>query len=202
MRIKKLASSLVIVSLLTPSFAPFSSFGFTVRPNPCPYQVEQLKITASSAEIPTPLIKPKKIIPLVCDRPFSFQNEIYSADSPQAQDASTLRYFVRDVPEADSILQNYQNNRIKSKISAYTGTVGLLLLIFSGPISQSFNVSNQNQLRSILVWSGLALSAGGFFYSFTLLKSNESLIPEAVNAYNKAHPDNGIELKFTTGWSF
>ena len=161
-----------------------------------------VKVTQSSAEIPDPMKKPPTITPLGCDRPFIYRGEVYSADSPQAQDGSTLKEFVKSVPEANAILEEYQSNRGKSRLSAYTGTVGLLLAVLAGPISKLFDDSNRTSVRSGLQVGGLAIAAGGFFYSFTLLRTNEYLLPKAVDAYNQAKPNDGIELKFTTGWSF
>jgi hypothetical protein len=162
----------------------------------------QIKMEKSSAQIPDPIKKPPNVIPLGCERPFIYKGETYSADSPQAQDASTLKEFVQTVPEANSILEDYQSNRSKSKLSAYTGTVGLLMAILAGPISKQFNSNSQASVRTALQVGGLAIAAGGFFYSFTLLRTNEYLLPKAVDAYNQAKPDDGIELRFTTGWTF
>ncbi|MBS1959782.1 MAG: hypothetical protein JST80_09945 [Bdellovibrionales bacterium] len=171
---------------------------------PCTQMPERTSVTTtkSSAEIPDPMKKPPSITPLGCDRPFVYKGEVYSADSPQAQDASTLREFVKSVPEADSILEDYQSNRTKSKISAYTGTVGILLALAAVPISRWIGGDSADSARTALQVGGLAIAAGGFFYSFTLLRTNEYLLPKAVDAYNAKKPNDGIELKFTTGWSF
>ena len=163
---------------------------------------ERVTIRSSSAEIPTPIQKPKTIIPLGCERPFIYRGEVYSADSPEAQDASTLREFVKSVPEAVEMLKEYQDNRSKSRLSAYTGTVGILLAVLAVPISKQFTGDTRNSVRSALQIGGIALAAGGFFYSFTLLRTNESLVPKAVDRYNQSKPEDPIELQFSTGWSF
>ncbi len=152
--------------------------------------------------IPAPLRKPKEITPLGCDRPFTIHGETYSADSPQAQDASTLKYFVQSVPDSASILDDYQAARTRSKISAFAGTFGLLMFLLSNPIAKQFNGPTQHSVRMTMRFGGLAVAAGGFFYSFTLLRTNENLIPQAVDTYNKSKPNNPIELQFTTGWKF
>lgn len=156
----------------------------------------------AGAQIPEPIQKPPTISPLECARPFVYRGETYSADSPQAQDASTLKEFVGTVPEAKSTIEEYQTNRTKSKLSAYTGTVGILLAILSGPISKQFNDASRDSVRTALQVGGLAIAAGGFFYSFTLLRTNEYLLPKAVDQYNQARPQDPIELRFTTGWTF
>jgi len=169
--------------------------------------LERITMTPSSAEMPTakipqPIKKPKTIIPLGCDRPFVYRGELYSADSPQAQDVATLRHFVSSVPEADSLLAEYQNNRKKSTLSAYTGTAGILLALLAVPIANQFHGNSHDAVRSALQIGGIALAAGGFFYSFTLLRTNEYLLPKAVDRYNDSKPDDPIELRFTTGWTF
>ena len=158
--------------------------------------------SSSSAEIPVPLRKPPSVIPLGCERPFLYQGELYSADPPQAQDASTLKYFVKDVPEANAYLTQYQANREKSRISAFTGVFGLVLLLTSGTLAKTISHDNPDSLHNVLRYSSEALLAGGFLYSFTLLRANEYLVPKAVDAYNHAKPSNPIELKFSTGWTF
>jgi len=164
--------------------------------------LERLTMSPASAEIPQPIKKPKTIIPLGCDRPFVYRGELYSADSPQAQDVATLRHFVSSVPEADSLLAEYQSNRKKSTLSAYTGTAGILLALLASPIANQFHGPSHDAVRSALQIGGIALAAGGFFYSFTLLRTNEYLLPKAVDRYNDSKPDDPIELRFTTGWTF
>jgi hypothetical protein len=161
-----------------------------------------VNLSPSSAEIPTPLRKPPPVIPLGCERPFLYQGELYSSDPPQAQDASTLKYFVKDVPEANAILEKYEVNREKSKISAYTGTFGLLLIALAGVISRKIRREDPDYWDAGLIHVGELAAAGGFIYSFTLLRTNEALLPKAVEAYNQAKPNNPIELKFSTGWTF
>ena len=152
--------------------------------------------------IPSPLRKPKDIVPIGCDRPFVIHGETYSTDSPQAQDAQTLRHFVKTVPEADSMLLKYQDNRKSSRSSAYIGTLGLVMLVFSNTIANQFDDASRDSVRNTLKIAGLSLGVGGFFFTFTYLNENEKFIPKAVEAYNQAKPNDPIELKFTTGWRF
>jgi hypothetical protein len=62
--------------------------------------------------------------------------------------------------------------------------------------------STAGSLKSVFQIGGLALTTGGFLYSFSLLRTNERLIPEAVDAWNRARPEDKIELKFEAGWRF
>jgi hypothetical protein len=191
--------TLVLILICIPSLVSAS------RPSPCPNPgVEELRVQmkSSSTEIPNPLRRPKAVRQIGCERPFVYRGDVYTVDSPQAQDASTLRSFVQSVPESDELLKSYQRRRDLSKLSAYTGTIGILALALAPRISKSVASDSQSSLKSILQISGLALTIGGFAYSFALLKTNETLIPQAVNAYNRAKPEDPIELKFEAGWSF
>lgn len=88
-------------------------------------------------------------------------------------------------------------------MSAYTGTVGIFMMILANSVLKRADPeSTAGSLKSVFQIGGLALTAGGFLYSFSLLRTNEALIPEAVNTYNRAKPDDKIELKFEAGWSF
>jgi hypothetical protein len=69
-------------------------------------------------------------------------------------------------------------------------------------LSKGAATPESQSLWSTFKYTGLALTAGGFIYSYSLLSSNERLIPQSVDAYNRAKPKDPIELKFETGWSF
>ncbi len=200
----KWVSLILVLLFATKSFAdPLVS----TSPRPCPDPtVDELRIHLhqdSAEPVQQPLIKPKPVVPIGCERPFIYRNEAYSTDSPQAQDAATLKYFVQSVPEAEKMLDTYQKNRERSKLSAYTGTFGLLLIVFAPLISRTlFSAGTRETAFTVFQLTGVGLAAGGFIYSFTLLRTNESLIPKAVDTFNAKNRDDPIELKFTTGWKF
>lgn len=156
-----------------------------------------------SAETPGRIPQPKIAQDVGCDRPFIHRGEVYPVDSPQAQDALTLRAHVSEVPEAKALLDTYQERRERSRISAYTGSVGIFMMILANSVMRRAKPdSTVGSLKSVFQVGGLALTAGGFLYSFSLLRTNERLIPEAVDVYNRARPDDKIELKFEAGWTF
>ena len=157
----------------------------------------------SIAEAPAGrLSQPKQAPSILCDRPFIYRGEVYSVDSPQAQDAATLKSFMKDVPEAEALLQTYQDRRERSRLSAYTGTLGLVMVLLANTVFKSSSNADRQSIHSAFQIGGLALTAGGFIYSYSLLRTNELLIPEAVDRYNRAKPADPIELKFQAGWSF
>jgi len=169
-------------------------------PNPT---VEELRIQMhrGATEFPAELKRPALAPSLGCDRPFIYRGEAYAVDPPQARDASMLRSFVREVPEADELLKSYQERRERSRLSAYTGSIGILMMIIANTFMKQLDPSKY-PVRTVFQTGGLALTAGGFIYSFSLLRANESLIPKSVDAWNAARPSDPIELKFQTGWSF
>jgi hypothetical protein len=169
-------------------------------PNPSVEDL-QVQLHRGSAEFLGELKRPKLAPTLGCDRPFIYRGEAYAVDSPQAQDASVLRNFVHEVPEADAYLKSYQDRRDRSRISAYTGTIGIFMMIIANTFMKHLDPS-QYPIRTVFQFGGVGLTAGGFIYSFSLLRTNESLIPKSVDAWNAAKPADPIELKFQTGWSF
>ncbi len=213
---KPVACLLLIVWATTAVAAPATSLSM---PTKCLNTEEPSRLSVhldqSSAAIPTPLLKPKPIIPLGCERPFLFKGELYPSDPPQLQDASNLRYFLRSVPEADEMMKKYQSNLTKTEITAYTGSFGLFLIIFSQLIARLINSrinahkdpkdrhDYTDQVKGKLQLAGLVLAVGGVAYGVATLRNNDHLIENAVSTYNQAKPKSeAIELEFSTGWFF
>ncbi len=161
-------------------------------------------VSADTSKISTPdqIRRPPVVNMLGCKRPFMYKGDVYSADTAQAQDAGTLKELMLDTPDALETLNDYNRNRKLSKISAYTGTFGLLTFALAGIVAAQFIQPDRDSIRSAMTIGGMAIAAGGFLYSFTLLRTNEYLIPKAVNQYNAKHPNEPIELRFEAGWSF
>lgn len=187
---KIFVNSLMVFSLLMPVSSSFSTELSAPPRGPC------------QTGIPSPLRKPKDIVPLGCERPFTIHGETYSADSPQAQDGSTLKYFVQNVPSSNAIMEEYQSNRNLSTTSAYIGTLGVVMFLLSNTIGNQFNAASKTSVANALRVGGVCIAAGGFFFTFAYLHNNEHLIPKAVEAYNTAKPNDPVELQFTTGWKF
>lgn len=211
---KCLGSLIFVLTIATKAWA--SGPVVSTPPSPCPQpksSVEQIKTQKSSAEKPrkssaqilTPLKRPDPIVPLGCERPFTYQGETYSVDSPQSQNAANLKYFTSSVPESNELLSKYQSNRKKTELNAYIGTAIFIMGVFALPIARRFERSsseNAEHLSEVLRYSAIVLGAADLTYTFSLLHDNETLIPKAVDSYNRAHPKDPIELRFSAGWSF
>ena len=116
--------------------------------------------------------------------------------------AQNLKYFTRDSQKAQDLLTQYQENRYQSRVSAYTGTAGILLAIIALPLGRWISPSNPTTIQSAALLLGTAIAIEGYSYSIMLLRENESLIPRATQEYNHDRPKDPVELQFSTGWSF
>lgn len=148
------------------------------------------------------LTRPKVIIPLGCARPFAYRAELYTVDSPQAEDAQNLKFFTRKSPEAQRLLNEYQTNRTRTSISGYAGTAGILLALFSSGLGRWIHPRDPGTIQKATALIGAAIAVEGISYSISMLRTNDQLITRAADAYNHDQPRDPVELQFTAGWSF
>lgn len=137
-----------------------------------------------------------------CERYFLFEGKAIECDSNLGRDAERLRSIVHDVPQAIHELDIYQENLRNVRVSGYLITSAVLLialgLIFSG--GKPFDPANGGITPGGAVFMGGAtLGVASALHGFTLVNSNETHIQRAVDYYNGAHPENRIELQFSTG---
>ncbi len=156
----------------------------------------------SVPEDPKQLSHPPKMNRFVCQRTFLHRGDIQNVDTPESRDAGGLLKVVKGVPEAESAIADYQRRRRHAGISAFTGTLGFGMFFLAGFLAGKISPSTQDQLRPKLKLAGAAIALGGFAYSFTLVRTNESRIENAVDAYNKANPQDLIELQVQASWTF
>ena len=151
---------------------------------------------------PSILERPKPMVPLGCNRPFTYHGETYSVDSPQAPDAGNLKYFLRDTAQSQIDLDQFQENRQKVRISAFTGTAGIFLALFSAGIGRWLTPRNPGPVTTTAALLGGAIAIEGISYSLMLLRQNETLLTSAVDAHNQNKPKDPVELQFSLGWGF
>jgi hypothetical protein len=156
----------------------------------------------AAPEDPKQLKHPPKMNRFVCQRTFLYRGEFQNVDTPESRDGGGLLKVVRSVPEAEAEILDYQRRRRNAGISAYTGTAGLGLFFLAGFLAGKISPSNQDALSPKLKLAGAAIALGGFAYSFTLIRTNESRIERAADAYNKANPNDLIELQVQASWTF
>lgn len=156
---------------------------------------------------PPPLKQPEITDSFRCERRLLYQGKILTCDSNVQRDAERLRPIISDVPPALQELDTYQTNRQNVRTAAYVGSVGLLIALGGLLVSRSFTDSQNNltdtgtKIRGYTLAGGLGLTGISFIYGLSILTTNESHLEHAVTNFNHVHPDNPIELQFTTGFS-
>lgn len=175
--------------------------------NPTDFSAEESQIPQSpsappslSQQAPTDLFH--------CERKFVYQGKTLDCDSNIQRDGENLRPIIQDVPAAISELDAYQRNRRTLRKTAYVASLGVLAMIagyFATHATGNGKFRNDDtSLRTLsyLVVGGAVLTAGSFIYGFTLYKTNESHLGNAINEFNQARPNTPIEIQFSTGIRF
>lgn len=142
-----------------------------------------------------------------CQRFFLYKGQRLHCDSNIRLDGENLRPILEDVPEAAAELDLYQKNRAEIGNAAYIGTLGLFVAIAGSLLSLQYreagNPTHTSQaIRTISMLGGAGIMIGNFISTLSLIRTNETHIGNAVNAYNRAHPDTPIELQFNTTIQF
>lgn len=125
-----------------------------------------------------------------CYRAYTYHGRQFSVDSNRKLDAEGLRPVLKNNSESLELLNRYQDNLYASWIPAYTGTLGILMLI-GGPIyaNQIASPVGQHDTRKILVYSGISVIIGGYFFGQWSIKRNERRLEKAIDAYNRTAND-------------
>lgn len=134
-----------------------------------------------------------------CERYFLYKGVRQEVDSDLGRDGSRLKEAVEDVPESLREIEKYQNLRGRIKTAAFVGS-GAGLVALTGLIvgfSNTFIVSGRS-----LFLIGAATAVGSFIYSIGQLHSNESHLEKAVQYHNVEHPEQPVDLLFSTGFHF
>jgi hypothetical protein len=126
---------------------------------------------------------------LRCERKILVDGKALPCDSPIASDGEGLRMLISDTPEALSSLDLYQANRRSLLNTAYAGMFGLMIAAFAP------RLSSDPSTRNLWVGGGLALTFGTFAIGKARLRANEAHLDEAIQSYNRVHPDRPIELR-------
>ncbi len=135
-----------------------------------------------------------------CSRYFVYRGRVLQCDSNLNRDGENLRPILQDTPAAIAELDTYQSNRRNLQKAAYTGTLGLAVVIGSSLITTLFSdvdTDSGKRLNSYLRVGGGLLTIGSGIYGLAVLRTNERHLENAVHLHNQAQPDNPIQLKFT-----
>jgi hypothetical protein len=134
----------------------------------------------------------------VCERTYVYRGKAIPCDSNVSFDGENLRPVLSQVPDSIKLLDTYQGNRKKVGFLAYTASAGLALLILGSLVSRGYEGDTRIVLRNVGLLSGLVFTGGSFIYGISLLNSNEGYLRDAVDVYNRARPQDPIELQLST----
>jgi hypothetical protein len=137
-----------------------------------------------------------------CKRIFIYQGKALECDSSVQMDGERLRPILERSPAAIHELNTYQQNRRTLRKTAYVSSAGLILALGAYLFNAPKEASDKVLPISILMWSGLAVSAGTITYAIALKNTNDAHLGKAVDIYNRENPDRPIELQFSTGFNF
>jgi hypothetical protein len=167
------------------------------------YELEERQIPKNPSQPPSLRQRPARDSHH-CERFFVFDGKKEECDSNLGHDAERLRPLMHDVPSALEELDLYQENLKKIKTAAYVGTAGILAMIVGVIMSRPPFDPNSGAARpgAYVMMVGLAAGVNSMIYGFSLVKTNEAHLGNAVQYYNAAHPDRAIELQFSTNVNF
>lgn len=117
-----------------------------------------------------------------CSRVATINYQKVLVDAGTNKRGEGLRFYLEKDPVSKSLLDEYQNKDKPTLFSASTSTVGSLLIL-SGLLQTNESEGIQNS--NTLLYGGALLVAISYLTSKTLKFSNEKLLKEAVDQYNK-----------------
>jgi hypothetical protein len=137
-----------------------------------------------------------------CQRLFIYQGKVLNCDSNLRPDGEHLRPIIEKVPAAVSELDLYQDRRRSVQKLAYLGTAGVIMAVGGSIVSRQFEHPTSAVVRNVSVAAGLTVAITTALIGIGVLRTNEEHLGNAVKFYNQAHPENPIELQFSTNISF
>lgn len=137
-----------------------------------------------------------------CPRMVVYRGQTLNCDSNLAWDAENLRPIFKDTPDAIEELNDYQRTRDLVHDFRYVGGGGLLLAAAGLIFGKLVDGGTAVVIRNVSVIGGLTVAAGSFVTSLALIRTNERKLGRAVQHYNDAHPEDPVELQFSTGFQF
>ena len=117
-----------------------------------------------------------------CSRTATINYQKILVDAGSNNKGEGLRFYLEKDPVSKSLLNKYQKKNKPSLFTAASSTIGSLLIL-NGLIQS--NSTNQKQNSESLLYSGSLLVALSYLTSKTFQYTNESILKEAVDQYNK-----------------
>jgi len=183
---------------------PTISFSAESKPYPSLSHPKKEGQIPESPTAPPPLTQRVPVDVPHCERYFLYKGKNIECDSETGKDALRLNLLMRDLPYALSELDIYRENQRKIRIAGFAGTVGILAAIAGVMVSHPIldPVSGSIRRGGFISLAGLAITANSLIYGLSMMKANEVHVANAVQYYNSVHPEQPIELEFSTHIDF
>lgn len=130
---------------------------------------------------------------VTCQRRFRLLDRTFAMDSFNARDGEGIRPLANNVPEAITELNHYQANQVRARTAAITGSAGIFLVIITQIIASSQTGAEQAAIGGFGRILGFGLASGSLLFSIANLNSNEDHLTRAIDAVNRANPDQIIK---------
>lgn len=194
--------ALVFARVVTLACFLFSSTGVRAGLEVDSHEKELLEIPKSPSQPPALNWKAPKYVPH-CERYFLYAGKKMECDSNLGWDGEVIRPLIREVPQALAELDLYQKNLKSIRVTGYVITAAAAVFLLGLAISHPpvDERGNLNFGGYVSAFGGL-IGLNSIIYGFSVLRTNEEHLNNAVNAYNALHPEKSIELQFSTAVDF
>lgn len=125
-----------------------------------------------------------------CTRHFSYRGAIQDMDSGHHQDGEGLKPIIKGNPEAERLLADYQAGTKTKTWLAYTGTLGVAVIlggIFASPQLSDTRVGQRN-VRFAFTAGGVGIILCSYLWGRLSMSRNEDNLKKAVDTYNGSAP--------------
>jgi hypothetical protein len=101
-----------------------------------------------------------------------------------------MRFIFSKNNQTEAILNDYQSRLRTSNWPAYTGSLGVAMLI-GGPIYANtlHTPLGQRDTRNIFIATGVTLLVGSYFYGQWSLHKRENILEKGIQTYNDSVPE-------------
>jgi hypothetical protein len=139
-----------------------------------------------------------------CERYYLLKGKRFECDSEIGKDALRFNSLMADLPYAMSELETYRENRKKIRMAGFVGSIGIFTMLSGFLMSHPPLDQYSGAIRpgGFVILAGLAIVANSFIYGLSMLRANDLHIANAVQNYNSVHPNQPIELEFSTQFDF
>lgn len=129
-----------------------------------------------------------------CSRTAQINYQKVLVDIGSQSKGEGLRFYLQKDPKAKSLLDEYQEKSKPSIYGATTSTLGSLMVLSGLLNSGETSVTNNS-----ITYAGVFLIAISYLTTRTLQYSNEKILENAVNSYNKRNSPKIIFSPYSNG---